>query len=363
MPMPVTYSEKNMRGGIIAGTKKVRGRKPAFSSLSLAFPFQPSLWDDHAINESLNDIKTLVQNKLKKNYDPGYGKKVLGRIEKILAGLNYATHRKSVAIIITPDEEKVLYLNFPVKPTVFPGKSPSLLDLVSNIRQEADFYLVVLQKGNTVLYDYHNNNLGKIFEQKNVAAADVIYKNTYNLIGLLNSNHQKPVVITGSPGLVEIFCNNKACTKIFFTLLYDPALFTNEETQLLAKEIVAHWDYWQSKFLAARVLIAGGAGTLISRMDAVLNALEKNTDGLLLLDKRLKNGLQKEYELQGFNNRVKDFLKYLESFLLRGQQIIITKTGLLQEMGGIALLYHKKYYASGRLPYIKSDYPNIGVNF
>ncbi len=93
-------------------------------------------------------------------------KQLSERLEKIFSKLNYNSHRKSVAIIIEGEEEKVIYLNYSGKPVVFFNNPFSLLDLVGDSIKNPEFELLVFNKNGAELYEYFNNSLHKVFSQK-----------------------------------------------------------------------------------------------------------------------------------------------------------------------------------------------------
>jgi len=330
-PMPA------LQEGNIAVWKKNKTRT-AFTSMGLVIPFQPSMWDEKSIQAVWNHALEMVKVKLKGRYSKTCSNTILARLEKLFLKLNYNTHRKGLAIIITPDEEKINYLSFPVKPVVFISKSVSILDLAANMQQEADFYYFVLNEGSASLYDYNNKHIRKVYEQNNETCQKKIIINAVNTIELLNSKYEKPVFVTGRPDIVERFCNSSAYAKQFFTLLNHATPFSTEIILPLIEDITDKWSYWQTKFIKAKILLAHKAGTLISHNDAVLKALGKCTDGLLLVDKHLKYQLQKTNIAGGIFKLADEFMQQLEKFLVRGNHVEITEPGLLKDMGGIVLL-------------------------
>lgn len=331
-PMPV-LQEDNI------AARKITKPLPVFSSLGLIIPFQPSMWDEKSTEATWQHAIQIVQAKMNGRYSAECTGKVITRLGNLFAKLNFNTHRKSLAVILTPDEEKVIYLSYPVKPAVFSARSVSLLDLAANTQQEPDFYYLVINKDYASLYDYNSKQLRKVFEQNNENCPVKLFKGVSNTIELLNSKYEKPVFITGMPNLVEGFCNNSSYSKHFFTLLYHASPFSNEIIQSLIKEITAHWSYWHSKFIKGKILIAQNAGMLISNIDAVLKALGKGADGLLLIDKHLKRKIQKPNVTgNAFFKMADELINQIEKFLGRGNRIEITESGLLKDMGGIVLL-------------------------
>ncbi len=107
-----------------------------------------------------------MQVKLEVNYEPGEIKVVTERLKRIFSKLNYNSHRKSVAIIIEGEEEKIIYLNYSGKPVVFFNDPFSLLDLVADSVRNPEFEILVFNQEGAELYEYFNNSLHKVFAQK-----------------------------------------------------------------------------------------------------------------------------------------------------------------------------------------------------
>ncbi len=337
-PIPVLL-ERNI------AARKITKPRPEISSMGFVIPFQPCMWDEKTVQSTWDNTMQLVRTKLKSRYREACTDKVLSRLEKLFTKLNFNTHRKSLAVIFTPDEEKLIYLNFPVKSVLYFSKSISLLDLAANMQQEADFYYLVLNEGSASLYDYNNKQLRKVYEQTNETCPVNLFKNAAAAISLLNSKNEKPVFVTGSPNLVEGFSNSTYYPEHCFTFLYHAAPFSNVIIQSLVKEITHHWSYWQSKFIADRILLAQKANVLVTKTEAVLQALRKSTDGLLLIDKRLKQKLQKTARTgNAIFQKADELIVQIEKFLTRGNHIEITETGLLKDVGGIVLLHVNNNY-------------------
>lgn len=307
-------------------------------SLGLVIPFQPSMQKESQIMSLVNYATEAVKTKLSDRYGNGYATNLLARLEKIFCNLNFHSHRKSLAIIITPGEEKIIYLDFHVKPAVFLGKSISLIDLVANSYREPDFMILHLQENNVKLFDANNGKLEKIYEQNHETNTADLFKNASGVIELMNVGYEKPVFITGKSNLVNVFYANVSFSEIIFKKSDDEGDVTHHKVQLLESEISHQWNHWESKFLAGRILFAKKVGLLINNIEAVLQVLHKKADGLLLMDKHFKMLLKKPNEGNDIINISKEFINQIEHFLARGNRIEITETGLLKDMGGIVLL-------------------------
>ncbi len=326
---------------------KKSGTKKAALSLGLALSFHPCMQDEKTMQHVLKNGEENVQIMLNKALDPVDAGDMLERLQKVLSKLNYNSHCKSIAVLLRPDEESVTYLNFPVKPVTYLNKSVSLLELTANTHRPADFYYLVLEQYQVKLYEYYNNHLNQVYASKQETGfnektnSDTLLKKVLQTIERLNANNEKPVFITGSPEQVEVFCSSSLYSGIFYRVLENAALFDEEIIQRLVKEIINHWKRWQSKFIMDQITITQKANVLIAEVEMVLQALRNGVDGLLLIDKCLKQRLFKSRRTNALFNTADEFMNQVERFLISGNRIEITETELLKEFGHIVLLQNR----------------------
>ena len=326
--------------------KKVRTKKFALS-LGLALPFQPRMQDEKTMDNILKFSEQSAHEMVHRTLDPVYALNVFTRLKNVFSKLDYNSHCNSIAVLIRPDNESVTYLNFRVKPIIYFNKYVSLLELTANADSQPDFYYLVLEQSNANLFEYHHNRLNQVYATKQVPGLnektnpETLFKQVLQTIERLNGHNQKPVFITGCPKLVELFCSSSLYPGVFFRLLDNVAPFDEEIIKRLVKEIISHWNYWQSKFLMDQIMIAQKANVLIAEIEMVSQALRNGVDGLLLIDKRLKQRLYKSRRANALFNTADELMNQVERFLISGNRIEITEAGSLQQFGGIVLLQNR----------------------
>ncbi len=329
-----TYCEQTI-------TKKATKPLQFISSLGFVMPFQPSMWDDKSIQSALDYTTHIIETKLKISYSDECTNTMLGRIKQLFDRLNFNTHRKSIAVLISADSEKVMYLNFPVKLFVSTRSFISVLDLVTSIKQQPGFYLLFNSKDNLMLFEYCNKQLNKVYEQKPDAVSGYFVDGAIrasSVITYMNTNYQKPVFIVGSREDVSSFQSTVSYPEIIFQVINTPVQYSAEMMQTIVTEIVEQWSHWLSKFQVRRIAMAKKGNTLIFKYSAVLQALCNSADGLMLMDKRVKKELQKPATGDILFMDSKFFISQIEKFVDRGNCIVIKENALLRDWGGIVLL-------------------------
>jgi len=289
----------------------------------------------------------MVKIEMELKYSKECIEKIIARLQKIFSNLNFNTHRKGLAIVLTATDEKIIYLNVPVKPVFIFGKSISVLDIVANIKQDPDFYYLVLHKDYTSLYDHTNKQFRKVYEQNNKTCHINLFQKISDVIELLNAKNEKPLFVTGSPELIEKFCCSDYYMQKYIPLQYHKSPFSMPIIQSLVTEISDHWDYWRAKYLKGVVVIAQRTNRIVFHKEAVIRALQTGADGFLLMDKKLKRKLQKSTACDDAFQNIDELMNLIEKFLARGNRLEIVEPGLLKNMGGIALLRNNSTCVSG----------------
>jgi len=319
----------------IERTKSKKGNP--FTSLGLIIPFQPSMWDDRNMRTALAGALDLVEQHMQGRFDEAITRLIKSKLQAVFASLNLNTHRRSLAVILEPDQEKVFYLNHHALPTVLFGKSVTLLDLVTRTMQEPAFYMLVWTRNTGTIYDYNDRRITKMYEQYLDPSKGDLFKCGADALQILNSQNDKPVFVTGNPSMVELFCSRSHPSQVYFTLLYDSSLHGKDSLKSIAAEIASHWGYWKSKFLASRILLDHGENRLVCNGEAVLKAMTRGESGLLLIDNNFRKKLHAK---TGFLEKLVHggLVAQLERFLATGNRVEMMPAGSLKELGEIALL-------------------------
>jgi len=332
---------------IIYSSFKKAGPKRAPLSLGLALPFQPSMQDESTIQNILKNAEESLYIMFSKVLEPGCADDMVARLKNVFHKLNYNSHCKSIAVLIRPNEDKVTYLNFSVKPVMYLNKYVSLLELTANGERQPHFYYLVLDQCHARLFEYYQNQLHQVYATKQDRGqnekpySETLVKRISQTIARINGNNEKPVFITGSDNMAEPFCHSSSNPVIYFRLLNKVAPCDEEKINLLVKETIRRWNHWQLKFITDRIMITKKSNDLVAEIEAVLLALRNAVDGLLLIDKHLQQQLYKSRPANALFNTADELMKQVELFLIRGNRIEITEIGLLKEFGNIVLLQNK----------------------
>ena len=112
-------------------------------AVSVIMPFEPKMSLKTELAHSLKTAADKVEQELLQNYPGELGELVMHKLRAIIKDLNFNTHKKSIAIYVSPVFEKVLYLDISVEEKIIVDESFEIRDLVYS-KKQLHKYLVLL---------------------------------------------------------------------------------------------------------------------------------------------------------------------------------------------------------------------------
>lgn len=121
-------------------------------AISVIMPFEPKMNYKTELAQSLKFAADKVELELKENYPEELGMLVIRKLREVLKNLNYNTHKKSIAIFVSPVFEKVLYLDIPVEEKIIIDESFEIRDLVYSKKQLHKYLVLLLSSKESRIY-------------------------------------------------------------------------------------------------------------------------------------------------------------------------------------------------------------------
>ncbi len=130
--------------------------------ISLIMPFEPKMGLKKELDYKLKTAVARIERELFKVYPPEKSSPLLKKLENVLNELNYYTHKKSIAIFISPILEKVYYLDMPVEEKIIIDESFEIRDLIYSKKQIHKYLLAVLSSKWTKIYVGNTSSFVKV---------------------------------------------------------------------------------------------------------------------------------------------------------------------------------------------------------
>jgi hypothetical protein len=115
-------------------------------AISLIMPFEPKISLKSDLEYRLKMAVGKVEKELMNNYPSEKALPAISRLRELTGKINYNTHKKSIAIFLSPMVEKVFYLDIPVEEKIIIDESFEIRDLVYQKKQDVQ-YLVLMLSG------------------------------------------------------------------------------------------------------------------------------------------------------------------------------------------------------------------------
>jgi hypothetical protein len=127
--------------------------------VSLIIPFNPKMISKAEIIQSLKAAINKIKRELFNNYERDITNVILIKLADTIAHLDYTTHKKSIAIYISSEVEKVFYLDITVTEKIIVDTSFEIRDIVLNRKDEHEFLLLVITGSEEKIYAGNRNKL------------------------------------------------------------------------------------------------------------------------------------------------------------------------------------------------------------
>lgn len=347
--------------------------EPAQAQMSVAIlmPFEPKIMPKAKIEASLKTAVKEVETELFRLYPSAFVKQAVHRLKTLIANLDYSTHKKSIAIFLSPFLEKVYYWNMPVQEKVVVGSSLALRELVRNKPEEKNYLLLVLNKHHSciylgngekiirlvsdsprLLYGKHMAHLPFADQQAQEKSLLCQFMQHFdNSMSIILKAYPLPVLVMASEELLTCFAENtkngRHISKAIRFSLENP---TEEEVLAAAKPQLEKWDGIKQKFLLSELEHALNEGKLAVGMDEVWTAAKDRKGKLLVVEEDYVFPAYLDHhntlifadaipinESLHVNDAVNDAL---EKVLADGGTVELVKKGVLKDFLHIALILH-----------------------
>jgi Bacterial archaeo-eukaryotic release factor family 3 len=344
-------------------------------AISIILPFEPKMSLKTEVAHALKIASDKAEAEVMSNYPGELGRLVIQKLNNIIRNLNYNTHKKSIAIYVSPVFEKVLYLDVPVEEKIIVDESFEIRDLVYSKKQLHKYLVLVLSGneskiflGNTtefvriasttpdnVIAGIHDTpqrvaNFSDMSEHKEIMMEKFLRHIDQSLDILLNA-YPLPLFVMGAERISGHFKNITQHNAAVIDYVYG----NYEETtipQLKEKlaPYIADWKSVMEKDLLNHLEEAAGKKKLAIGIKEVWKEAMHNKGRLLVVEKNYmyaaQHGATEDiiYELADLHSSfsyIKDAVDdIIEKVLQSGGDVEFVDDGVLKEYNKIALIQY-----------------------
>ncbi len=345
-------------------------------AISIILPFEPKMCSKTALNLSLAAAVRKIEKELVAHYPPDMALLMMQKLEEIVRHLNFNTHKKSIAIYVSPVFEKVLYLDIVVEEKIMVDESFEIRDLVYSKKQlhkylvllldgresriylgNSDSFVRIVSNAARPIFSYVNDIPQKVANFSNKEARREVMMDKFlhyidNGLDIILNAYHLPLFVIGPEKMLGHF---NAITK-HKTAIIDYVYGCYEDasdkkiTEILAPYI-ADWKKVIQKDLLNQLDDAAGKKKLVTGMADVWREAGSGKGRLLVVEKDYmyvaaqgngKNGISPAVGCLNKFSCIRDAVDdVIEKVLENGGDVEFADMDLLKEYQQIALI---KYY-------------------
>ena len=345
-----------------------------FPSVSIFMPFDPKMGMKNKLMFSLSKATNKVVSELRDKYPNEMSLLVIQKLKAIIKNLDFNTHKKSLAIFVSPVFEKVYYLNIDVEEKIIVNESFQIRDIVYSKKQSQKFHILQLnEKSGRIFLSDTNSSVKMIPEEcmtknncKNDSTGRAGYlpdTPTVNDIAIENFLHhvddsldkilksdRLPIFVMGTEKVVEQFKNLSIHNEAFVEYVHgdfkECSLY--EDLKRFLNPHLANWQEIKQKNLLHQLREAAGKNRLSFGIEDVQREVINPKGRLLLMENKylFESGL---WNARVSNDRVaRTYNKFsciknpidemIEKVLENGGDVEFVNNGLLRDYRQIALI-------------------------
>jgi hypothetical protein len=368
----MNYQVMPERGIVFHG---VRSRRISlgyrFPSVSIFMPFEPKMVIKNKLTLSLSKAVDKVVSELRDKHPGEMSVVVLQKLRAIIKNLNFNTHKKSLAIFVSPVFEKVYYLNIEVEEKIIVNESLQIRDLLHSKKQSQHFHILLLDEKESRIYlsDTHSslriipgnlvakNAVDSRSSEQAEFSSDIptgndsvkfLQKVDYSL-DLILKRDRLPVFVIGAEKIVEKF---KKITKNDDAIVeYVPGYYEESSLEHLTrilKRRISDWQKIQQKNLLAKLKDASNRNQLSFGIEDVRHEVINRRGQLLLMEKKYLYDSGLSEAGMTYDSIIETYNKFsctknpidemIEKVLENGGDVEFVNNGLLSDYCQIALI-------------------------
>jgi hypothetical protein len=343
--------------------------------VSIIMPFEPKMHEESRLAHSLEIAVWKIEQELMENYSREASMLVMQKLQAITRKLDYNTYKKSIAIYVSPEFEKVLYLDIDVEEKIRVSDSFDIRDLVYCKKQLRKYLVLQLGEKESHMYLGCPVTLVRIISSiprsvntyadetpENFAGfSDIcVWKQAMkkflhdidNSLGIILSAYQLPLFVTGTEKILGQFKEYSRYKEA--VIGYVQGDYENATVRELKEALMPHiadWDKVMQKYLLNQLEAAAGDKKLVTGIHDVCQEAMRGKGRLLVVEKNYRctarensneDTVDQPAESYSGSPYLKDVVdSIIEKVLVKGGDVEFVDKGILAGHRHIALI---KYY-------------------
>ncbi|MBX2923168.1 MAG: hypothetical protein KF746_13295 [Chitinophagaceae bacterium] len=338
-------------------------------AVSIFLPFKPVITSKEILGQQLKASMEEVEHHLLKDFPGEVAILVMQKLHAIVGNLNYYTHKKSIAIYVSPVFEKILYLDIELEPKVVVDELFGIRDLLYSKKQPRDYLVLLVSGRNERIYlgndthlsaivsaplrpaYLHTNDItdfSKMPERKRIMMEKSL-RHTDASLGIIIDAYKLPVFVIGQEKILEHFkkITRHSASAIEYIAGYYEESSVAELQELLAPRI-NNWEEILQQRLLRKIEEASRKKKLVAGLEETWKEVMNGTGNFLVMERDFLRTAEKTNAFRTLPAPPHSYSKFsyihhaiddmIEKVLQNGGDIEFVDNGMLDAYDGIVLL-------------------------
>jgi hypothetical protein len=344
-------------------------------AVSIITPFDPKMNLKNTLSQSLEMAADNVEEVISEHYPGEMGMLVIQKLREIIRNLNYATHKNSIAIYVSPVFQKVLYLGFAVEQKIIVDESFAIRDLVYSKKRLSRYLVLLLSDKESHMYFGNSNSLVRIMsnthqsgyanrnevpervanfsdvtERKEIVS-DKFLQQVDNSLSIILNAYPFPLFVMAPEKIADHF---KKLTQHTYAIVnyvhgnFEEAAF--EQVKSVIRPLINNWEKVRQQDILNQLNQAAGKKRLAIGMRNVWREAINGKGRLLLVEKNYPGIAQQGSSEEIINKAMNPYYTFsyikdaiddvIEKVLENGGDVEFVEEGQLRSYDQIALIQY-----------------------
>ncbi len=263
-----------------------------FPSVSIFLPFNPKMKSKASIAKTLQSAVDKVERELFDGISFEMALVVMYKLKAILKNLNFSSHKKSLAIFVSPVFEKVFYLNTEIEEKILIGSSFHIRDLVRSKKQLHEYLVLKITDTECRIYANQSGELETIFLYRMgigwnelEVTAEKFLQRIDNTLQFILESHNLPLFVLGNKSLINHFREiTKHTSPIIEFIPIENEYITSDDIKNTLTPYLRDWQKIKQKLITSQLRDATKNCSLAAGMHNVFRTAEKTSGRILLVE-------------------------------------------------------------------------------
>jgi hypothetical protein len=314
--------------------------------VSIILPFEPKMEKKSSLEIKLQRSIEKAEKQLLEEYPSYTTRLILKKLNALVKTIDYATHRKSIALFVDASDEKIIYLNILVEEKVIVDKSFEIRDIILNKQLHPKYLLLVIGDEQERLFLGTGDNLMPLIINSNTTSEGSFIHQVDDGLSIILKAYPLPLFLACSKTIKEEFLRiSKNADKI---IEYIPGNYSSAgkaQLKILVRPYLNDWQKIKEKDILFQLQKAIATNKCSLGINEVFAAANKKHGNFLIVERNFTQPafLNEQGEINTTNTNNGIYIKdavddAMEKVLVDGGDVEFVSDGVLKDYGHIALI-------------------------